>query len=45
MIVANIDHHGISVLWKFDSIDYCDFHYHSITIISIYCPTLHVATG
>jgi len=25
MIVANIDHHGISVLWKFDSIDYYDF--------------------
>jgi len=39
MIVTNIDHHSISVLRKFDGIDYCDFHYHTITIIS-YCPTL-----
>ena len=27
-------------LRKFDGIKYCDFHYHGITIIAIYCPTL-----
>jgi len=32
MIMTNIDHHGILI---FDGIDYCDFHYHGITIISI----------
>jgi len=35
--MTNIDHHGFLVLRKFDSIDYCDFHYHGITIS---CPTL-----
>jgi len=30
--MTNINHHGISVLRKFDGIDYCDFQYHSITI-------------
>jgi len=37
MIMTNIDHHGFSVLRKFDSIDYCDFHDPSIIIP---CPTL-----
>jgi len=34
MIMTNIDHHGISILRKFDGIDYCN--YHGIMIISIY---------
>ena len=38
MIMTNIDHHSTSILRKFDSIDYCDFHYNGIMII---CPTLH----
>jgi len=39
--MTNIDHHSASVLRKFDGIDYCDFHDHGITIISMFCPTLH----
>jgi len=35
--MTNIDNHGISVLRKFDN---CDFHYHGIMVISIYCTTL-----
>jgi len=35
--MTDIEHHGILELRKFDGIDYCDFHYCSITV---YCPTL-----
>jgi len=38
--MTTIDHHGISVLREFYSINYCDFHDHGIMTISIYCPTL-----
>jgi len=42
MTITNIDHHSISVLKKIDSIDYCDFHYHGIAIISIYIAQLYM---
>ena len=34
MIMPNTDHYGISVLRKFDCIDYCDFHYHGYQYIA-----------
>ena len=40
MIMTYIDHNGFSVSRKFDSIDCCDFHYHSIIISSPTLPTM-----
>ena len=38
--MTNLCQDGISIFGKSDGIDYCDFHYHGITIILIYFPTL-----
>ena len=42
--MINLCQDGISIFGKSDSIDYCDFHYHGITIIETYCPSLCTTT-
>ena len=42
--MINLCQDSISIFGQSDSIDYCDFHYHSITIIPIYCSTLIIYT-
>ena len=44
MTKFNTDHHSISVYRRFDGIDYYDFHYHGIMIISIYCSPTKLST-
>ena len=43
VILTNLYLHGISIFRKPGDIDYCDFQYHGIMIISIYCPALTVS--